>query len=244
MRWAVTATDGAAAAARRLSCQAPDSRDKCVILFGTQTGTAERFAKSLRAQLEGRYGGSTAFEVLDIEQYDAPAQLPREKLAFLLMATYGDGDPTDSATDFWTWLSEAAEGGGGDGLLAGLSFGVFGLGNRQYEHFCAMGRKVSKAMRQLGADEAVARGEGDDDRDIDEDFDRWCSQLFAALDASGLVTAGKVGCCWGAGWERRRLGLGGAGCWARAQLAPAGPRSWCWHARAGRGSAGRAWARL
>jgi sulfite reductase alpha subunit-like flavoprotein len=92
-----------------------DTREKCTILFGTQTGTAERFAKSLRAQLEGRYGGSTAFEVLDIEQYDAPAQLPKEKLVLLLMATYGDGDPTDSATDFWTWLSEAAD--SGDDLL-------------------------------------------------------------------------------------------------------------------------------
>lgn len=70
---------------------------------------------------------------------------------------------------------------------------MFGLGNRQYEHFCAVGRKVAKAMRALGAAEVVPRGEGDDDRDIDEDFDRWCSALFKALDASGLVTQGQVG---------------------------------------------------
>lgn len=96
---------------------AADTRDKCTLLFGTQTGTAERFAKSLRAQLEGRYGGSTAFEALDIEHYDHAARLPKEKLVVLLMATYGDGDPTDSATDFWTWLSEAAEEGAQPDLL-------------------------------------------------------------------------------------------------------------------------------
>jgi NADPH-ferrihemoprotein reductase len=95
--------------------EASDTRDRCTILFGTQTGTAERFAKSLRAQLDSRYGGGTAFEVLDIEQYDGPAQLPKEKLVFLLMATYGDGDPTDSATDFWSWLAAAAD--AGDDLL-------------------------------------------------------------------------------------------------------------------------------
>lgn len=97
--------------------EAEDSRDRCVILFGTQTGTAERFAKSLRAQLEGRYGGGTAFEALDVEQYDAASRLPKEKLVLLLMATYGDGDPTDSATEFWGWLSAAAEGAESDDLL-------------------------------------------------------------------------------------------------------------------------------
>lgn len=87
------------------------------LLFGTQTGTAERFAKSLRAQLESRYGAGTAFEVLDIENYDAPSRLPHERLVLLLVATYGDGDPTDSATEFWGWLGEAAESAAHEDLL-------------------------------------------------------------------------------------------------------------------------------
>lgn len=44
----------------------------------------------------------------------------------------------------------------------------------------------------LGASEVTPRGEGDDDRDIDADFDQWSGQLFAALDGSDLVTASKV----------------------------------------------------
>ena len=78
----------------------------------------------------------------------------------------------------------------------GVSFGVFGLGNKQYEHFAVVGKKVHKAMAALGAAAVVPRGDGDDDDDIDEDFDGWRAQLIAALDGSPLVT------------KARRLSLG------------------------------------
>ncbi len=40
---------------------------------------------------------------------------------------------------------------------------MFGLGNRQYEHFCVIGKRVSKRMADMGATEIVPHGEGDDD---------------------------------------------------------------------------------
>jgi NADPH-ferrihemoprotein reductase len=85
-----------------------DTREHCTILFGTQTGTAERFAKSLKSQLESKYGASTVFNVVDVENYVAE-KLPKEKLVFFLMATYGDGEPTDNAADFYNWLLAQAK---------------------------------------------------------------------------------------------------------------------------------------
>jgi NADPH-ferrihemoprotein reductase len=171
-----------------------DKREKCTILYGTQTGTSERFAKSLRSQLEGKYGTHTAFETIDIENYDHTAQLPSEKLVFLLMATYGDGDPVDSAIPFFDWLKEKEDAPDYDIYLSNLKYGVFGLGNKQYEHFAKAGKIVHKALAAAGATAIVRRGDGDDDEDIDADFDNWCVDLFAALDASPeLVTANKPG---------------------------------------------------
>ncbi len=79
------------------------------ILFGTQTGTAERFSKQLANELRSRYGDSTTVDVRDVETYKAEEKLAQEKLVVLCMATYGDGEPTDNAAVFYTWLNKEAE---------------------------------------------------------------------------------------------------------------------------------------
>jgi hypothetical protein len=40
---------------------------------------------------------------------------------------------------------------------------VFALGNRQYEHYCLIGREVDKLMGKLGGVRIIDHGEGDDD---------------------------------------------------------------------------------
>ncbi len=71
-------------------------------------------------------------------------------------------------------------------LLQGVHFAVFGLGNTQYEHFCAVGKAIQTRLSQGGATSLVRLGEGDDDKDIDVDFDNWSADLFAALDKSDV----------------------------------------------------------
>ncbi len=64
----------------------------------------------------------------DIEDYKAEEALPREAVAVFLVATYGDGEPTDSAADFYAWLVQAAEdaeNGIGDDAMLKVG-GVFG----------------------------------------------------------------------------------------------------------------------
>ncbi|XP_038554200.1 NADPH--cytochrome P450 reductase-like [Micropterus salmoides] len=85
----------------------------------------------------------------------------KNSLAIFCMATYGEGDPTDNAQDFYDWLQE-----NDDEDLSGLNYTVFALGNKTYEHYNAMGKYVDKRLEELGAKRIFDLGLGDDDGNI------------------------------------------------------------------------------
>lgn len=62
-----------------------------------------------------------------------------------------------------------------------MNYSVFGLGNRQYEHFNSCGREVDRRMAELGALRLADIGLGDDDGDIEADFDSWRPKLYAEM---------------------------------------------------------------
>lgn len=92
-----------------------------------------------------------------MENYD-PTNLVNEIFCIFVVATYGEGEPTDNAKDFYDWLmSEEAE------SLNNLQYTVFGLGNKTYEHYNHMGKQFNKRLEELGAKRIYPYGEGDDD---------------------------------------------------------------------------------
>lgn len=143
------------------------------IFFGSQTGTAEIYAKQLRSEA-AKHGFRG--ESIDMGNWKKGAReaLLGADLAVFLMATYGEGDPTDTSKDFVDWLKD------GDGSLAAaaepplrnMSFTVFGLGNRQYEKFNAVGKVSLADSRCSDEAEAVARVGA-----------RFCEQVTAQLAA-------------------------------------------------------------
>ena len=83
------------------------------------------------------------------------------------MATYGEGEPTDNAGKFYRWVTNEegqslklkllssliylfTTGQTMDNCLEDLQFSVFGLGNKQYEHYNAMGKATNKFLEKLG----------------------------------------------------------------------------------------------
>ncbi|KAB0405720.1 hypothetical protein E2I00_008433 [Balaenoptera physalus] len=147
-----------------------------VVFYGSQTGTAEEFANRLSkdAHRYGMRGMAADPEEYDLGDLSSLSEI-ENALAVFCMATYGEGDPTDNAQDFYDWLQET------DVDLSGVKYAVFGLGNKTYEHFNAMGKYVDKRLEQLGAQRIFDLGLGDDDGNLEEDFITWREQFWPAV---------------------------------------------------------------
>ncbi|KAJ1989868.1 hypothetical protein EDC05_004399 [Coemansia umbellata] len=160
-----------------------------VIFYGSQTGTAEDFATRLAKDIQSP---SVRPLVLDPEAYDwqCLASLGDDELAIFVLATAGEGEPTDNMEAWFNALVSDRESPDDSDLpefrqpdnkpefdedspLQGVSYAVFGLGNNTYEQFNHHSRLVDRRLLALGANRVGERGEGDDDADIEEDFARW-----------------------------------------------------------------------
>lgn len=115
-----------------------------LILFGSQSGTAAKFSNTLAQEGENNLFG---VKVIDLEEYENYKL--NENICIFLMATYGEGEPTDNAKLFYKWLTANKD---ENNLLKGLKFSVFGLGNTQYQFYNQMGRNIDKLLEKMGGD--------------------------------------------------------------------------------------------
>jgi NADPH-ferrihemoprotein reductase len=162
-----TSSSSKSAAVAKTSTGDEQAKEEGVwIYFGSQSGTAQTFSEELAEEAAQHDVKAT---VVDMEEFD-PDEFVQHKCVVLVVATYGEGDPTDNAVEFFKWVQDKSLGAD---TLQGMSFTVMGLGNRQYVNFNSCGKAADEHMERLGAHRIYSRGEGDDDQNIEEDFEVW-----------------------------------------------------------------------
>ncbi|NWQ85422.1 TYW1 synthase, partial [Burhinus bistriatus] len=162
------------------------------IFYGSQTGTAKKFAAGLA---EAVISFNLPVEVISMGDYDPEDCLAEEttsrNICVFLVATYTDGQPTESAAWFCKWLGEAANDFRfGKTYLKGLRYAVFGLGNSVYvDHYNTVGRNIDRWLWMLSASRIMTRAEGDCNvaqskhGSIEADFEAWKAKFLSRLQA-------------------------------------------------------------
>ncbi|NXP52496.1 TYW1 synthase, partial [Heliornis fulica] len=162
------------------------------IFYGSQTGTAKRFAQHLA---ETVISFNLPVEVISMGDYDPDDHLVEEtsgrNICVFLVSTYTDGQPSESAAWFCKWLEEAAHDFRfGQMYLKGLRYAVFGLGNSVYvDHYNTVGRNIDRWLWMLSASRIMTRAEGDCNvaqskhGSIEADFEAWKAKFLSRLQA-------------------------------------------------------------
>jgi len=110
-------------------------------------------------------------------------QVPSDALVFFVIATYGEGEPTDNAVGLIDFLgAKQLELSKGGTSLPNLKYVLFSLGNSTYENFCATGRFVDRRLSDFGATRVGPSGEGDDDKSMEENYLAWKDEMWSEVE--------------------------------------------------------------
>lgn len=145
-----------------------------VIFWGSQSGTAERFANRLSKEIGQRFGRRAL--AADCSDYEAESikNLTKDKLALFIASTFGEGEPSDNVIDLWAWLHTAK-----GSPLANLKYAAFGLGNSNYKYYNAVIDYIAERLDTLGAQFMLPIGRADDAKgETEEHYLDWKEKLF------------------------------------------------------------------
>lgn len=149
------------------------------ILFGSETGNSHDLAETLAQKAQAL--GLPA-EAVDMRDYKV-RRLKDEQDLLLISSTHGEGDPPQTAVDFFEFLE-----GRKAPRLEQVRFAVLALGDSTYERFCEAGRRLDRRLEELGAQRLEPCV--DCDVDFDDPAAAWIERILAGLAKAASTTAG------------------------------------------------------
>ncbi len=160
-----------------VSAAPAEPKPPLLLLFGSQTGTAEGVAKKTAKAAEAR---GFAPRMVCLDRFES-VDLAKEERVLVITSTYGDGEPPDNAQGFWNWLSSDTA-----PRLEHTQFSVLALGDTNYPAFCEFGKKCDARLEALGARRMAPRV--DCDVDYETPASAWTDGVFTALGGEIDVT--------------------------------------------------------
>lgn len=154
----------------KLTGNVPARDADIVLLVGTEGNSTWGFASALHAALT-----RARFRVHVAPMNDFAAGYRSLRYLLVLTATYGDGDPPESAVRFLPKFERLT-------IPGGVAFGVLGFGDRQFPHFCGYARTVHDALIARGLE--ALTDPGTVDRQSEPEFRQWCTALAQRLSVS------------------------------------------------------------
>ncbi|USV58442.1 assimilatory sulfite reductase (NADPH) flavoprotein subunit [Aeromonas encheleia] len=159
----------------------PAAGGSLTILYGSQTGNAKGVASVIQQQAQALGLPVTLISMADYK----PKQLKKESHLLVVVSTYGEGEPPESAVDLFEQLKK-----GKIGKLEGLKFAVLGLGDSSYEFFCQTGKDFDDFLAKAGAERLHELAS------LDVDYQAaakaWGEQAVKAI-AATLAASGSAG---------------------------------------------------
>eukprot|EP01129_Flabellula_baltica_P006239 TRINITY_DN2317_c0_g1_i1.p1 TRINITY_DN2317_c0_g1~~TRINITY_DN2317_c0_g1_i1.p1 ORF type:complete len:661 (-),score=169.57 TRINITY_DN2317_c0_g1_i1:44-2026(-) len=158
-----------------------DEEERVHILYGSQKGTALRYANMLQAMTVEKLGLKSFVCALD--DYDPDLLVESNNYVIFIVSTYTDGTPPDNAKKFYLWLEDSKNDHRVQrNLLLGLKYCIFGCGNAEYkENFNFVSRKMHRFLRNLRATPLVPIGIGNEQEDMDKQFEQWSRNMWRSL---------------------------------------------------------------
>ena len=118
------------------SLVAPGNAPPLRIYFGSQTGTAEKYANALDE--EAHTIGWEDSKVIDFNDFNEE-EFPKQALVIVCVATHYEGDPCDNTRNFFKWMKAKMK-KKAEKPFQGMNFAIFGLGDTSYEQYNEMGK--------------------------------------------------------------------------------------------------------
>ena len=130
-------------------------------------------------------------DIVDAKDFSVKQLIEPDTVTALIVACYGEGEPTDNAKQF---LSELEKEKTSFSLAKSRTsyFSVFGLGNSHcfHERFNVVGKNLDSTLRTMGGVSVLPLGVGDASENINASFGSWKKGFLSALKTIDCASSG------------------------------------------------------